>query len=83
MEVDDKAHWLTAHPRGRNYDLGKYQGIIPLGVSPFVEYIPSLNARYWLKDGLPRVLTPNELSDFLSSPVTSESAMALNNVVEL
>ncbi len=83
MEADAKATWLKAHPHGTNYDLSNYQSIIPLGVSPFVEYIPSLNTRYWLKEGLPRVLAPGELQDFLDSEMSSDPTIALNNVIQL
>lgn len=81
-EADAKAGWLKAHPHGSNYDVTGYRSIIPLGVSPFVEYIPSLNTRYWLKEGLPRVLAPHELEEFLGS-MSATSAMALDNVIEL
>jgi hypothetical protein len=60
-DVDAKAHWLAARPVGANYDVTHFVDILPVGVSPFVEYIPSLGTRYWLTGDLPRVLTPSEL----------------------
>ena len=64
-EVDEKANWLSEHPRGTNYDIRHFREILPIAVTPFVEYIPSLNSRYWLKESLPRVLTPAELKKAL------------------
>ncbi len=60
-EVDKKAKWLSEYPKGTNYDIRQFREILPIAVTPFVEYIPSLDSRYWLKDSLPRVLTPAEL----------------------
>lgn len=64
-DVDDRAQWLAKHPVGKNYDVSHFQEIVPLVVSPFVEYIPSLDSEYWLTDDLPRVLTPWELEAIL------------------
>jgi hypothetical protein len=60
-DVDAKAQWLAARPVGANYDISHFVDILPLGVTPFAEYIPSLDSRYWLSNDLPRVLTPGEL----------------------
>jgi len=60
-DVDAKAHWLATRPVGANYDVSHFVDILPVGVSPFAEYIPSLGTRYWLTEDLPRVLTPSEL----------------------
>ena len=60
-DVDAKAHWLATRPVGTNYDISRFVDILPVGVTPFAEYIPSLDPRYWLNDELPRVLTPSEL----------------------
>ena len=65
-QVDDKADWLAAHPKGSNYDISSYSHILPLAISPFVEFIPSRNTRYWLTNDIPRVLTPREFKDFLN-----------------
>ena len=46
---DDKGSWLAAHPRGRNYDVTWAEAIVP-GVTPFVQFIPSTDQRYWLTD---------------------------------
>ena len=65
IEVDDKANWLAQHPKGSNYDLANYSHILPLAISPFVEFLPSKNSRYWLTNDIPRVLTPREFKHFL------------------
>lgn len=65
-EVDDKANWLAAHPKGSNYDVSNYSHILPLAISPFVEFMPSRNTRYWLTNDIPRVLTPREFKHFLN-----------------
>lgn len=67
-EVDDKASWLAKHPNGSNYNLEDYTHIIPIAISPFVEFIPSKDRRYWLTNDIPRVLTPREFKDFLEEP---------------
>ena len=72
-EVDDKANWLAQHPKGSNYDITSYSHILPLAISPFVEFIPSKNPRYWLTDIIPRVLTPREFKHFLKKTPTIDS----------
>jgi len=73
--VDDKARWLASHPVGSNYDIRGYEDILPVAVSPFVEFIPSLDTRYWISKDLPRVLTPRELGSLLGDEITIASAM--------
>lgn len=65
-EADEKAKWIAKHPVGTNYDISQYKGIVPVGISPFVEWIPSLDSHFWLRDGVPRVMTPHEFGDLLS-----------------
>jgi hypothetical protein len=62
-EVDSKARWLASNPRGTNYDITKFKVILPIAITPFVEYLSSLSPFYWLAEHLPRVMTPDELSD--------------------
>jgi hypothetical protein len=66
-EVDDKARWLADNPIGRNYNLTGIDFILPLVISPFKEFIPSLQSQYWITRNLPRVLTISELRNFLDS----------------
>lgn len=65
-EVDDKARWLAGHPFGANYDVRSYGMILPVVVTPFPEFIPSLELRYWINSAIPRVLTPHELQELLA-----------------
>ena len=65
-EVDDKARWLAAHPVGTNYDVTSYEDILPVVISPFVEFIPSRDTRYWVSKDIPRVLTPIEFENLLN-----------------
>jgi hypothetical protein len=64
-QVDEKAHWLATHPIGRNYNIAEYDYILPIAISPFVEFIPSQDIRYWVTKDLPRVLTPEEFDKLL------------------
>jgi len=62
MEIDDKADWLLKHPVGNNYEIPpniKY--VVPVVVSPFVEYLWSKDDYYWLTMSIPRICTPSEV----------------------
>lgn len=65
-QVDDKAVWLSKHPRGRNYDISDVEAILPVVITPFKEFMPSLENRYWVKSEVPRVLIPSEFKDLLA-----------------
>ncbi len=67
-EVDEKAAWLSVHARGRNYDISDCRAILPVVVTPFKEFMPSLDGRYWIKNDVPRVLMPYELSALRTDP---------------
>ena len=82
-EVDEKARWLSQNPVGRNYDLRRFERILPLASTPFVEYIPTLDKRYWLKDGLPRVLKPSELELALKDGTLEELAPDCPNSISI
>ena len=73
-EVDDKAKWLAVYPLGTNYDLSNYDYILPVVVSPFVEFIPSQDRRYWISRDLPRILTPKEFENLLNDPAAIVNA---------
>jgi len=62
-DVDAKAKWLAQRPVGRNYDISRFKFIVPIAVTPFIEFIPSTASRYWLNDSVPRVLTPDEVGE--------------------
>jgi hypothetical protein len=71
-EVDDKCIWLREHPAGSNYDVSHFKRIVGLVVSPFVEFIPSRDQRYWLDSDTPRVLSLGEVTSFLKEPMLLE-----------
>jgi len=73
-EVDDKARWLATHPVGTNYDVTNYEYVLPVVISPFVEFIPSRDTRYWVSKDVPRVLTPTEFENLLNAEPTIKNA---------
>ncbi len=74
-KADEKGRWLAQNPKGKNYDISAYEDILPIGVSPFVEFIPSSGFRYWIADRIPRVLTPEEFKDVVKNPAQVRTAM--------
>ena len=79
-DIDEKARWLANNPIGTNYDISSFSAIVPLVVTPFVEYIPSIHSRNWLKDEMPRVLSPREFKQALEN---NEFANIVNNIVTI
>jgi len=79
-DADDKANWISEHPRGTNYDIRRYCDILPVAVTPFVEYIASLDSYYWVSEATPRIMTPGELKRALTDGVLSQ---ATKNVVQV
>jgi hypothetical protein len=74
-EADEKAAWIAERPRGKNYDITRFRDVLPIAVSPFVEFIPNKSSRYWISSGVARVLTPEELTNVLKDPTILENAM--------
>jgi hypothetical protein len=79
-DIDEKAQWLSRNAVGVNFDITKFKTILPIAVTPFVEYIHSINARYWLTDKLPRVMTPSELRDALENRILESIGTSPNAV---
>lgn len=82
-QVDDKAAWLIKECKGTNFDISKYSKIIPIVITPFVEYIPYDERKYWISDGLPRILTPSELIDLIEKDElweSEENILLINNL---
>jgi hypothetical protein len=79
-EAEDKAAFLVNNPKGTNYDISKYEYILPIGISTFIEFMPSKDKKYWITEEIPRVLTPDELKAFISSNVELER---LNNLIKI
>jgi hypothetical protein len=78
-EVDTKAQWLIDNPVGSNFNVSHYKAIIPILITPFKEYIPSLNHFYWLNRDQARVFTFSEFDEFLSK-VSIEEMNTFYNV---
>lgn len=74
-QVDDKASWLASNPKGTNYDISTYDCILPVGVSPFVEFIPSRDRRYWISNDIPRVLTVQEFNKLINDKDTISGSL--------
>ncbi|MDI6814381.1 MAG: hypothetical protein QMD10_12745, partial [Desulfitobacteriaceae bacterium] len=65
-DVDEKARWLSARRQGANYKVPDVvQFIVPLVISPFVEYIWTTSKNVWLTPEIPRVCTTDELGQLL------------------
>lgn len=72
-DLDDKVNqvlslseFVAKHPKGSNYDFTWATEIIPLVVSPFAEWIWSLDKRLWIDSDTPRILSVTEACEFIS-----------------
>jgi len=73
-EIDDKADWLKKDREGLNYKIPKsIDLIIPIVISPFVEYIWSTNPNLWLTKDVPRICTYQEIMNILDQKKYKES----------
>lgn len=65
---DHRAAWLSTRKNGRNYKIpGSVNVICPVVISPFMEYVWSKDPQLWLADDVPRILTPEEMEEFIKS----------------
>jgi hypothetical protein len=64
-QVLELAEFLETNPSGTNYDFGGVRRIVPLVVSPFVEWLWDRSVRLWLSDGTPRILSAGEALDLI------------------
>jgi hypothetical protein len=64
-QVLELSEFLQTNPRGTNYDFTDIERIVPLVVSPFVEWLWDRSERLWLSDGTPRILSANEALDLV------------------
>jgi hypothetical protein len=65
-EIEDKADWLKKNREGLNYKIPKsIDVIIPIVISPFVEYIWSKNPNLWLTKNVTRICTYQEIIKIL------------------
>ncbi len=82
-DIDEKATWLQTHQAGSNYAVGSYQWVLPVGVTPFKEFIHSRDSRFWIDEQLPRVLSPGELQKALEDGTLRAAAARSPNRVKL
>lgn len=68
-EVDEKARWLGVH---REVLPRECSAIVPVVVSPFVEYVWSLDPGLWLTGDTPRVCTLDDLASMRYAEVDNE-----------
>jgi hypothetical protein len=72
-QVLQLAKFLEANARGTNYDYTGVQRIVPLVVSPFVEWLWDRSARLWLSDDTPRILSAGEALDLIEQARSRQS----------
>lgn len=53
--------FITNNKTGRNYDFSWVNNIVPIVVTPFTEWIDSIEEKYWITKDTPRVLNPEEV----------------------
>lgn len=68
-QAEELGQSLKSQPTGSNYDLLRdgLTHVLPIICSPFHEYIGDLDRKFWLDDTTPRVATPAEIVQFLTS----------------
>ncbi|MFH2145153.1 MAG: SEC-C metal-binding domain-containing protein [Candidatus Omnitrophota bacterium] len=72
-QVQDKTDWLASRRKGKNYFIpDEVNIIIPLVLTPFVEYIWSLDEYLWLTNKIPRILTLEEFKKILLNPLENK-----------
>lgn len=67
-QVLSLADLIRKYPRGKNYDFSWASDITPLVVSPYVEWIWSVDDKYWLPGGtpIPRIMSASEAIGYIS-----------------
>ena len=65
-DIDDKADWLKKSKKGLNYKIpSSISVIVPVVISPFVEYIWTTDLNLWLTKDVPRICAYQEILDIL------------------
>lgn len=59
--------FILEHPSGRNYDFSDIREVVPIVVSPFVEWIWETGPELWLDSKTPRILAPDEVFTWLET----------------
>jgi len=61
-QSERKVDWILHHIKGRNFEVpNSIDLIVPIVISPFIEYIWDVSEYYWLCSDIPRVCNINEL----------------------
>jgi hypothetical protein len=74
-KIDQAMHtckYLEANPVGKNYDYRDVTSFVPIVISPFIEWLPSTSARFWISKEVPRVMSLNEFVTFVESRKKSD-----------
>ncbi|MGO8371130.1 hypothetical protein ACC808_22140 [Rhizobium ruizarguesonis] len=58
--------FLKDHPKGVNYDYTNIHEFCPYVVTPFIEWISSIDEKYWDETGNPRILSSDEALSLLN-----------------
>lgn len=69
----ETCRFLSKNPTGANYDYSDVEEFIPIVISPFVEWLPKPNDRYWISKTVPRVMAIDELIQFFEPSESREN----------
>ncbi|KQC13900.1 MAG: hypothetical protein APR63_07020 [Desulfuromonas sp. SDB] len=65
-QVDTLSERLSIEIEGKNFKIPcDVRWVVPIVCSPFVEWIPSYNQKWWLYKNIPRVCTPDEIFEII------------------
>ena len=66
-QATETCQFLLGYRKGSNYDYADVTEFVPIVVSPFIEWVPTTDSRYWISDTCPRVMSVDELVDYLAA----------------
>ena len=66
-QAEETCAYLQTRRVGPGFDYSGAKNFIPIVVSPFIEWLPSTSDRYWISAETPRVMTLEELGDFIAT----------------
>ena len=72
-ESEEKADWILNHKEGYNFKVPDFINIlVPVVISPFIEYIWERSEYYWICSNVPRVCNISELLELLKKDYINE-----------
>ena len=72
-EIEEKANWILTHKKGYNFKVPDFiKIIVPVVISPFIEYIWDRDDYYWICSDIPRICNISELLEVLGKDYISE-----------